>query len=272
VNGAGPGRDPRTPTGLDRFVDRLLVWPLSLLGGIGDLALLAGQVCYWTFRPPLRPLVFLEAFYFVGVGSIFIVLLVASFMGGVISLQTISGFADFGAENMVGGVIGLSFTRELAPVFTALMLTARAGAAMATELGTMRVTDQIDALKTMGISPIQYLVAPRVVACTAMAPLLCYLFNIIGMVGAYFVAVGMMHLDPGVFVNDLVNVVDPEDLFGGLIKATVLGFVVSLIACRKGFYASGGAAGVGTATTQAVVHGFVSIFIFDYFLTELIQQ
>lgn len=271
MNGAAPAPAP-PPGGPARIFEGLAAWPLALLGGIGELALLAGQVLYWTFRPPFRPLVFLEALYFVGVGSLFIVFLVAGFMGAVISLQTIAGFADFGAESMAGGVIGLSFTRELAPVFTALMLTARSGAAMATELGTMRVTDQIDALKTMGISPIQYLVAPRVVACTVMAPLLCYLFNIIGMAGAYLVAVGMMNVDPGIFVHDMISVVDPKDLYGGLIKATVLGFVVSLIACRKGFFASGGAAGVGMATTQAVVHGFVSIFIFDYFLTELIQH
>ena len=225
---AGVSANDPQPSGgagrtLDRLVERWLRGPIALLTGIGEVAILAGQVFYWTVRPPYRPRVFLEALYFVGVGSIFIILLVAGFMGGVIALQSISGFADFDAENMAGGVIGISFTRELAPVFTALMLTARAGAAMATELGTMRVTDQIDALATMGISPIQYLVAPRVVACTLMSPVLCYLFNVIGMVGAYFVAVGGMNLDPGIFMSEMAWGVDPDDVLGGMLKATEIG-------------------------------------------------
>ena len=256
----------------NRVVDRWLAYPAALFRDIGEVTMLAGQVLYWTIRPPYRPRVFVEALYFVGVGSIFIVMLVASFMGGVIALQTVEGFADFDAENMVGGVIGLSFTRELAPVFTALMLTARAGAAMATELGTMRVTDQIDALTTMGISPIQYLVAPRVIACTLMAPVLCFLFDVIGVAGAYGVSVGLMNLDPGIFWDNVAWAVDPDDVGGGLAKATIIGFFISLIACYKGFYARGGAAGVGTATTHAVVHGFVVVFILDYFLTSLIQM
>jgi phospholipid/cholesterol/gamma-HCH transport system permease protein len=255
----------------NRFVESWLAYPAAVLRDVGELTLLAGQVIYWTIRPPYRPRVFVEALYFVGIGSIFIVMLVASFMGGVIALQTVGAFADFDAENMVGGMVGLSFTRELAPVFTALMLAARAGASMATELGTMRVTDQIDALTTMGISPIQYLVAPRVIACTAMAPVLCFLFDVIGIGGAYGIAVGMMNLDPGIFWDNVAWAVDPDDVGGGLVKATVIGFFISLIACYKGFYASGGAAGVGTATTRAVVHGFVVVFILDYFLTSMIQ-
>lgn len=266
-----PGTSERRGSRFDRIAERWLRGPLALLEGVGEIAIMGAQVAYWMMRPPYRPRVFLDAFYFVGVGSVFIILLVASFMGGVIALQSISGFADFDAENMTGGVIGLSFTRELAPVFTALMLTARAGAAMTTELGTMRVTDQIDALTTMGINPIQYLVAPRVVASTAMAPVLCYLFNVVGMVGAYGVAVGLMNLDPGIFIDEMAWAVDTDDVLGGMLKATVLGYFVSLIACRQGFYARGGAAGVGVATTRAVVHSFVTVFILDYFLTDLIR-
>ena len=196
---------------------------------------------------------------------------IESFTGAVFALQSVIGLEMFSAENMVGGLVGLGFAREMAPVFTALLLTARAGSAMATELGTMRVTDQIDALATMGISPIQYLVAPRVLACTVMAPVLCTLFNFLGIAGSYMICVVVRNLDPGVFQDTIAYWVDPEDIMTGLAKVTVLGFFISLIACRKGFYATGGAAGVGLATTEAVVHGFVVIFILDYFLTSLLQ-
>jgi phospholipid/cholesterol/gamma-HCH transport system permease protein len=228
-------------------------------------------VLMWAIRPPYRLGVYLDAMYFVGVGTVFIVLLVGGFTGAVFTLQSVIGLQLFAAESMVGGLVGLGLSREFAPVFTALLLTARAGSAMATELGTMRVTDQIDALATMGISPIQYLVAPRVVACTVMAPLLDVLFNFIGLAGGWVIAVEIYQLDPGVFMDIIADWVDPSDLWGGMLKCTVLGFFVSVIACRKGFYASGGAAGVGQATTKAVVHGFVLIFIMDYFLTSLIQ-
>ncbi len=256
---------------LSRFSDRILAGPSALLAEVGESAILAGQVIFWLLRPPYRLRVYLDAMYFVGVGTIFIVLLVGGFTGAVFSLQSVIGLQMFGAENMAGGLVGLGFAREMAPVFTALLLTARAGSAMATELGTMRVTDQIDALATMGISPIQYLVSPRVFACTVMAPVLCMLFNFLGVAGAYFICVLMLDLDPGVFRDTIAYWVDPDDVTSGLVKVTVLGFLVSLIACRKGYFASGGAAGVGQATTTAVVHGFVIIFIIDYFLTSLLQ-
>ena len=160
----------------------------------------------------------------------------------------------------------------MAPVFTALLLSARAGSAMATELGTMRVSDQIDALSTMGINPIQYLVVPRVLSCTLMAPLLCMVFNFVGIGSSYALCVIMLNLDPGIFQDNVANCVAPRDVTGGLLKALVLGFFVSAIACRRGFYATGGAAGVGNATTKAVVHGFVIIFVLDYFLTSLLQM
>ena len=259
------------PDLLSNLTGKLFGGPSRLLQEIGELTILAGQVIFWLIRPPYRIGVFLDSMFFVGVGTIFIVLLVGSFTGAVFALQSVIGLEMFSAENMVGGLVGLGFAREMAPVFTALLLTARAGSAMATELGTMRVTDQIDALATMGISPIQYLVAPRVLACTLMAPVLCILFNFLGIAGSYFICVVVRNLDPGVFLDTIAYWVDPEDILSGLAKVTVLGFFISLIACRKGYYAKGGAAGVGLATTDAVVHGFVVIFILDYFLTTIFQ-
>ena len=252
-------------------IRKIAASPFRLFEEIGELTLLTLQVLFWAVRPPYRLQVYLDAMYFVGVGTIFIILLVGGFTGAVFTLQSVMGLKLFAAESMVGGLVGIGLSREFAPVFTALLLTARAGSAMATELGTMRVTDQIDALATMGISPIQYLVAPRVIACTVMAPLLDVLFNFVGLAGGWVIGVEVYQLDPGVFLDIVADWVDPSDILGGMAKVTVLGFFVSVIACRKGFYAKGGAAGVGQATTQAVVHGFVVIFILDYFLTSLIQ-
>ncbi len=254
-----------------RILRRIVFYPMMLFQEIGEITILTLQVIMWAFRPPYRVKVYLDSMYFVGVGTVFIIFLVGGFTGAVFTLQSVIGLKMFGAESMVGGLVGIGLTREFAPVFTALLLTARAGSAMATELGTMRVTDQIDALTTMGISPIQYLVAPRVISCTIMAPLLCVLFNFIGLGGSWIIGVEIYQLDPGVFLDIIADWVDPEDIFGGMIKVTILGFFVSVIACRKGFFAKGGAAGVGQATTQAVVHGFVIIFILDYFLTTLIM-
>ena len=254
------------------FPMRIVQSIAALLQEVGELAILAFQVVYWLVRPPYRGKVFLESMYFVGIGTIFIVFLVGTFTGAVFAMQSIYGLEMFGAENMVGGLVGYAFAVEMAPVFTALLLTARAGSAMATELGTMRVTDQIDALATMGISPIQYLVTPRVFACTVMAPVLCMLFNFLGIGGSSYICLVIRDLDPGVFQDTIAYWVDPEDFIQGLVKVTVLGFFISLIACRRGFFATGGAAGVGQATTKAVVHGFVVIFILDYFLTSLLQS
>jgi phospholipid/cholesterol/gamma-HCH transport system permease protein len=250
---------------------RLLRGPRDFFSEIGELTMLSAQVVTWAIRPPYRFRVYLDSMYFVGVGTVFIVLLVGGFTGAVFTLQSVIGLKLFKAESMVGGLVALGLSREFAPVFTALLLTARAGSAMATELGTMRVTDQIDALATMGISPIQYLVAPRVFACTVMAPLLDVLFIFVGLAGGWVIAVEIYQLDPGVFTDTIADWLEPKDFFGGMAKSTILGFFVSVIACRKGFFASGGAAGVGEATTKAVVHGFVLIFIMDYFLTSLIQ-
>ncbi len=207
---------------------------------------------------------------FIGIGSIFIIALTALFVGGVLSLQLVDGFRDFGAESQTGAVIGLALSREIGPVFAALMVTSRAGSAMTTELGSMRVTNQIDALTTMAVNPIQYLVVPRLAAGVVMVPILTMLFNIVGVVGAYFVAVRLMGLDPGVFLDRLQWFVDWDDMRQGLVKAAVFGLTLCLIACRQGLYAEGGAAGVGRATNRSVVHSAVAILLLDYIVTGVI--
>jgi phospholipid/cholesterol/gamma-HCH transport system permease protein len=245
--------------------------PLRFLDEVGALGRLMWQVVFWGARPPYRMGLLVEALEFVGVQSIFIVGLTGFFVGMVFGIQLVHGFRQFGAENQAGAVVGLALARELAPVFSALMVSSRAGSAMSTELGSMRVSDQIDALVTMAVNPIQYLVVPRVVAGVVMLPVLTILFNLVGIAGAWLVCVQFMNLDPGIFVDKVRWFVDFSDIRQGLIKACVFGFAVSVIACRQGFYASGGAAGVGQATNRAVVQSAVTVLILDYFITSIIM-
>ena len=243
---------------------------LSPFVEISALFKLLWEALFWGVRPPYRGRLFVEAMEFIGIGSIFLVSLTAVFVGGVLALQLVDGFRDFGAENQTGAVIGLALAREVGPVFAALMVTSRAGSAMTTELGSMRVTNQIDALVTMAVNPVQYLVVPRLVAGFVMVPVLTMLFNVVGVMGAFFVAVALLGLDPGVFMDRLKWLVDWDDLSQGLIKAMVFGVAVTLIACRQGFYAEGGAAGVGRATNRAVVQSAIAILMLDYLVTSLV--
>ncbi len=253
-------------------IARLVAVPLDVLDGLGTTIVLAGRVLLWLVRPPWRIRQFIAAMDFVGVGSIFIVALTGLFTGAVFALQTVYGFRSFGAEGMVGGIVALSLTREISPVFAGLMVTSRAGSAMAAELGNMRVTEQIDAISTMGVSPIQYLIVPRVVAGAVVLPFLCILFTVVAMFGAYGIAVGMLAVDPGIFMDRIKTLVQPRDLYMGIIKSAVFGFIISLISCKQGFFASGGAKGVGIATTRAVVQSAVALLIANYIITSWMTE
>lgn len=249
----------------------LLMKPfLNLLAEVGGTASLLGSAVFWGVRRPFRVRLFFEAMEFVGVQSLFLVGLTGLFIGMVFGIQLVDGFRDFGAENQTGAVVGMALARELSPVFTALMVSSRAGSAMSTELGSMRVSDQIDALTTMAVNPVQFLVVPRVFAGLVMVPVLAMIFNFVGMFGAWLVCVQLLGLDHGIFVDKVRWLVDVDDLTQGTIKATAFGLTVSLIACRQGFYAKGGAAGVGQATNTAVVQSAVSILALDYLITSLI--
>ncbi|MBM4359775.1 MAG: ABC transporter permease [Deltaproteobacteria bacterium] len=209
---------------------------------------------------------------FIGVQSLFIVGLTGIFSGMVVALQTTYALRTFSAEGRVGGIVAVSLAREVAPVFSAIMVTARAGSAMAAELGNMRVTEQIDAITTMGVSAMQYLLSPRLLASVLMVPLLCVLYAAVGMGGAYLVAVEWLGGDPGVFAQSVRDITVVEDIRMGVIKATVFGFLIAAIANRHGFHAAGGAKGVGLATTRAVVETCVAILVVNYLLTQLLIE
>ncbi len=250
------------------FGTRLTQPVFNLLDGLGSLVLLTGRSLSWLIRPPYRFSQLFDAMEFIGVQSVFIISLTGVFSGMVLALQTVNALRAFGAEGAVGSIVALSLTREISPVFAGLMVTARAGSAMAAQLGNMRVTEQIDAIVTMGVSPVQYLLSPRLLAAVLMVPLLTVLYTCVGMTGAWVVAVEWLSVDPGVFLMNIEESAVPKDFWMGEIKAAVFGFLIAAISCRQGFYASGGAKGVGDATTNAVVQSAVGILIANYVLTS----
>jgi len=206
----------------------------------------------------------------VGVRSFPVVIITAAFTGMVLALQSFTGFKRFGAETMVGTVVALSMTRELGPVLTGLMVSGRVGSAMAAELGTMRVTEQIDALYTLATNPIKYLIVPRFLASTFMLPILVIFADVIGIVGGYLVSVQILGTNPTLYVRRTWNYLELNDLYSGLIKALFFGMIIAIISCYQGFNAQGGAEGVGKATTRAVVFSSLTILVSNYFITAFL--
>ncbi len=222
------------------------------------------------FTPPFRLRLIFSQFEFVGVKSFFVVLLTGVFTGMVLALESYYGFRKFGGESLMGVTVALSMFRELGPVLTAIMVAARAGSAMAAEIGTMKVTEQIDALCAMGIDPIQYLAVPRILAGIFMVPALTIVCNFVGNIGGYFVGVNILHINPGIYMAKVKDYVELSDIYNGLIKATVFGLILATVSCYKGFATEGGAQGVGESTTSAVVISSISILCADYILTSLL--
>lgn len=251
---------------LFEFIGRTAI---RLAEEIGSLAIFCYQFIFWIIH---RPFFFRQLFKqmeFIGVRSVTVVLLTGMFTGMVGALQAHYGFSLFGAESLVGSTTALGLLRELGPVLASLMVTARAGSAMTAEIGTMKVTEQIDALTVMGVNPFQYLVNPRIIAAILMMPMLTLIFDGIGIIGSYLVGVVFLNIDSGVFMARILDYVGYDDLFTGLFKATCFGAILSIVGCYKGFTTSGGAEGVGKSTTNSVVISSVSILVADYFLTAI---
>jgi phospholipid/cholesterol/gamma-HCH transport system permease protein len=195
--------------------------------------------------------------------------LTCAFSGMVLALQSYTGFARFSAEGAVATVVVLSMTRELAPVFAGLMVAGRIGAAMAAEIGTMRVTEQIDALTTLSTDPMRYLVAPRLIAGVTMLPLLVIVGDIVGVFGGYIIGVYKLGFNPATYLKNTFDFLEFQDVFSGLVKAAAFGFIITLMGCYQGYNSKGGAQGVGAATTNAVVSASILILIFNYLITEM---
>jgi phospholipid/cholesterol/gamma-HCH transport system permease protein len=252
------------------LVALLGAFTLGFVAYIGELAIFALNGVSHIFRPPYYPRLIGKAFMEIGYFSLPVVALTALFTGMVLALQSYTGFSRFGAESAIASVVVLSVTRELGPVLAGLMVSGRAGAAMAAELGTMRVTDQIDALSTLSTEPMKYLVAPRLLAGTIALPLLVALADILGVLGGYLVATRRLGFTSGTYLTSTFANLKAEDVISGLIKAAVFGFIIALMGCFNGYRSKGGAQGVGAATTTAVVSASILILALDYILTQVL--
>jgi phospholipid/cholesterol/gamma-HCH transport system permease protein len=242
---------------------------IAFLRHTGRLSLFTGISVYHMFTPPFYPRLLFRQMVEIGYNSLPVVGLTAIFTGMVLALQSYTGFARFSAEGAIATVVVLSVTRELGPVLAGLMVAGRIGAAMAAEIGTMRVTEQIDALTTLSTNPFKYLVAPRLIAGLTMLPLLVLVADIIGVMGGYLISIYKLGFNPGTYLTKTFIDLVALDVISGLVKASVFGFIIALMGCYNGYNSKGGAQGVGQATTNAVVSASILILTFNYFITEL---
>lgn len=224
------------------------------------------------FTPPYRPYLFLKQMLQIGAQSTVVIALIGMFTGAVLAVQGDYTLSKFGANAYVGSMVALSLIRELGPVLTALMVIGRAGSAITAELGIMKITEQVDALRSMAVDPVRYLMAPRVLAGFIAMPLLTAVFITVGIFGGYIVAVGLLQLSSGTFLSQMEASVDAVDIYCGLIKSAVFGLIFGWVSCYKGYTSGFGAVGVNRATTQSVVTSSVAVLIVDYFLTSILTR
>jgi len=242
---------------------------LDILAIAGRLTIFIARALSHCVRPPFYFRNIGRQFWTIGYNSLPVVGLTAIFTGAVLALQGYVGFSRFAAPTAIPAVVAVSVTRELGPVLASLMVAGRVGAAIAAEIGTMRVTEQIDALDTLATNPMKYLVVPRVLAGLLMMPLLVIVADVIGVMGGFVVSSFILEFNESAYLINSINALHTMDIVSGLVKAAVFGLIVTLLGCFNGYGSRGGAEGVGTATTNAVVYASVLILFFDYFLTEL---
>ena len=251
--------------GVGRFV-------VNVLEEAGRTGILLLKSIATLRRPPYYLHAWFEQMLEVGVRSLPIIVVTAIFSGAVFALQTWEGFEQYGTTSFVGPVVALAITREMVPVLASLMVSGRAGSGMAAEIGTMVVTEQVDALRTMAVDPVEYLVVPRIVATAIMLPVTVLIGDMLGLWGGSLVVVNLYGSGPVTYWEGIWGILTYADLNTGLIKAAVFGLLIALFGCQNGFNTSGGAQGVGRATTRAVVICSISIFIADFFLTKVIMM
>ena len=245
---------------------QLFAKPIS---GLGRYTLFMQRSLWRCFLPPVQLRLLLKQLEFIGNRSLVIIIVSAIMIGCIFGLILGDIFRNFGAESMLGAAAGVALSKELAPIFCGFLVTARAGSSMAAEIATMRVNEQIDAMRVMAVNPYGYLVAPRMLGALIMLPLLTAVFMLVGVMSAYLIGVAFFDIDIGTFLEKMRWIVKPRFIFQGMEKAAVFGVILASIGCFKGFYAAGGAKGVGRATTEAVVLSLVAILISDYFISYL---
>jgi phospholipid/cholesterol/gamma-HCH transport system permease protein len=251
------------------FVDTLGIFCMERCRRLGEIGIFTGQaIASISARRSLWKKIFYQMHY-IGVSSLSIIFLVGSAIGAVLALQSHEGLIRFGSPHLIGPIVFLSMAREFGPVFTAIMVIGRAGSAMTAELGSMRISEQIDALETLCINPQEYLVAPRILATTLILPFLSIFCTFFGILAGYIASVYVLGINPDAYMEAIRQNVKMSDIINGLIKSTIFGFMFSVIATYKGYGAHGGAKGLGLAITQSVVYSNVTIIMTDYILTSL---
>jgi phospholipid/cholesterol/gamma-HCH transport system permease protein len=247
-------------------IGRNIITMMYFLGGLSNLA---AQTFYWLFVPPFKRMRFIDQAKRTGYDSLPIVSLIGLFIGVILALQTAVLMQRLGSEMYIASIVALSLVRELGPVITALIVAGRVGAAITAEIGSMQVTEQIDALETLATNPIQYLVVPRFLALSLMLPVLTLYANIVGIFGGYMLCVYRMGISSSMYINITRESLLYKDLFTGLAKTVFFGMIIAFVSCYEGFNVEGGAEGVGNATRQAVVASFILIITADCFFTAL---
>ena len=273
ANGSASNVRPPSAYRMSWLIEPLINWvadvgstTIEAMTSVGDASEFAWRTFSWLISRLPRKGTLLPNFYQIGVLSLPVVALTGTFIGMVLSVQTYAQFRQFGLETRLGGVINLTLVRELGPVLAATMLAGRVGSAMAAELGTMRVTEQIDALASMGANPIHYLVVPRFLACLILIPTLTIMGDFMGVLGGWFYSIYAWHIDAHYYWESSQRFVGNFDLFSGIFKSLFFGGAIGLISCHRGFHSEAGAQGVGRAATEAFVYSFVAILVLDFFL------
>lgn len=251
---------------------RLGGYVLDSIEGWGRSWIFLARTILATILPPYRGSLLLTQLLQIGVNSSLVICLIGGFTGAVLAVQGEYTLSKFGATAFTGPMVALGLIRELGPVLTALMVIGRAGSAITAEIGIMRITEQIDALRSMAVDPIKYLMSPRFLAGLIAMPLLTAIFIVVGIGGGYLVGVSLLGLGAGTFMSQITAAVDMTDIYSGFVKSVVFGFIFGWVSCYKGYTCGFGAVGVNKATTQAVVIGSVAVLVVDYFLTSILTR
>jgi phospholipid/cholesterol/gamma-HCH transport system permease protein len=245
---------------------------LDLLNGLGNFTNFMTKTLFWTFKPPFRWKLLFDQIYFMGNKSVFIIFLTSGFTGMVFAMQIYLGFKAINTDSFIGPLVAIALAKELAPVMTGLVVAGRCGAAMAAQIGSMKVTEQIDALEVMGINSYQYLAVPRILGAMISMPMLSALFLVIGYGGSWLIGVKLFQIDEILYTQKISDLMRVTMVVEGLIKAVVFGFLIGVIGTYHGFRVEGGAEGVGKGTNMAVVWGMITVLIVDYFLTSFLAK
>lgn len=255
-----------------RIIESVGASVLESVQGLGNITHFFLRFCFWVWRPPFRIKLFIEQMYVIGWQSLFIICLAGAFTGMVMAFQIYFGFQLISVDSLVGPVVTLSLAKELAPVLSGLIVAGKAGSSMAAQIGTMKVTEQIDALEVMGINSHQYLAVPRIIAGTFALPMLAAIFLVVGNAGSFFVGTQALMIDEAIYLSKLGDFMFIEDIAHGMIKAVVFGFMIALIGSYFGFQVTQGAEGVGKGTNKAVVWGMITVLTLDYILTSFLVR